>query len=180
MIMKKYLLTVICAIMGCVSAMAGDDIKLAEGSISSLKDGGLGCVVTDMTDTQFDNKKPLRQDQRFADVDSQLEECAREFVREFNDNSKKFKMTENADEAQYEFLVKITNLDVFVHVMSFKGGVGIKLWGTITIKDKNTGSNVAVYSIDEEGNSGFTYQIALEEGFEGMAKFLAKRIKKGK
>lgn len=89
-------------------------------------------------------------------------------------------MTKNADEAQYEIIVKITNLDTFVNVMSFKGGVGIKLWGTIVIKNKATGENVAVFKIDEEGNSGFTYQIALEEGFEGIAKYLAKRIKKGK
>ena len=103
-----------------------------------------------------------------------------EFVREFNDNAKKFKMTENADDAQYEFIVTITNLDVFVNVMSFKGGIGIKLWGSIVIKDKATGSDVATYEIDEEGNSSVTYMLALEEGFEGIAKFLAKRINKGK
>lgn len=168
------------ALVGCVTAMAGDDIKLIDGSVAPLKDGGMGCIVIDMADTQFDNKKPLRKDERFANVDEQIPECTKEFVREFNENSKKFNMTENDDEAQYEFIIKITNLDVFVNVMSFKGGVGIKLWGTISIKEKSTGNNVAVFSINEESNSGFTYQIALEEGFEGIAKYLAKRIKKGK
>lgn len=178
--MKKYLLTVLLAIVGCVTAMARDEIKLTEGSVVPLKEGGIASVVIDMADTKFDNKMPLRQDDRFADVDNQIPECSREFVREFNDNTKKFTMTNNADEAQYEFIVKITNLDTFVNVMSFKGGVGIKLWGSITIKNKTTGENVAVFTMDEEDNSGFTYQIALEEGFEGIAKYLAKRIKKGK
>lgn len=178
--MKKYLLTMLFAIVCCVTALAGDDIKLSEGSVAPLKDGGVASLVIDMADTQFDNKMPLRKDERFADVDSQLPECASEFVREFNENTKKFTMTKNPDEAQYEFIVKITNLDTFVNVMSFKGGVGIKLWGTITIKNKATGENVAVFKMDEEGNSGFTYQVALEEGFEGIAKYLAKRIKKGK
>ncbi|MDE6246264.1 MAG: hypothetical protein K2M41_00270 [Muribaculaceae bacterium] len=178
--MKKYLLTLIVAIAGCMAAMAGDDIKLTSGSIASLKDGGVGCVTIDMKDTQFDNKKPLRRDERFANIDQDLPECASEFVREFNDNSKKFRMTEKAEEAEYEFIVKITNLDTFINVMSFKGGIGIKLWGSVTIKKKATGEEVAVYTIDEESNSGFTYQIAVEEGFEGIAKFLAKRIKKGK
>lgn len=178
--MKKYLLTMLLALVGCVTAMAGDDIKLTDGSVAPLKDGGIGCVVIDMADTKFDNKQPLRKDARFANVDEQLPECTKEFIREFNENSKKFRMTDNADEAQYEFIIKITNLDVFVNVMSFKGGVGIKLWGTITIKEKASGNNVAVFSIDEEGNSGFNYQIALEEGYEGIAKYLAKRIKKGK
>ncbi|WP_285826927.1 hypothetical protein [Bacteroides acidifaciens] len=178
--MKKCLLTMLLAIVGCVTVMAGDDIKLSEGSVAPLKEGGVASLVIDMADTQFDNKTPLRKDGRFANVDEQLPECTKEFIREFNENTKKFTMTANADEAQYEIIVIITNLDTFVNVMSFKGGVGIKLWGTITIKNKATGENVAVFSINEEGNSGFTYQIALEEGFEGIAKYLAKRIKKGK
>lgn len=178
--MKKYLFTMLLALVGCMTAMAGDEIKLTEGSIAALKDGGTGSVVIDMADTKFDNKMPLRKDGRFADVDSQIPECTSEFIREFNDNTKKFTLTKDAADAQYEFIVKITNLDVFVNVMSFKGGVGIKLWGSVTIKNKADGKNVAVFTIDEEDNSGFTYQVALEEGFEGIAKYLAKRIKKGK
>lgn len=178
--MKKYLLTMLLAVVGCMAAMAGDEISLTEGSIASLKNGGVGCVTIDMADTKFDNKKPLRKDDRFRNVDEQIPECASEFVREFNDNTKKFTMTENAGDAQYEFIVKITNLDTFINVMSFKGGIGIKLWGEVTIMDKKNNSKVAVFTIDEEDNSGMTYQIALEEGFEGIAKYLAKRIKKGK
>lgn len=178
--MKKILVAMLFAFAGCISAMAGDDIKLKEGSIAGLSAGGVGTVTIDMKDTKFDNKKPLRKDERFRNIDEDLPECTSEFIREFNDNSKKFKLTENAGDAQYEFLVTITNLDVFVNVMSFKGGVGVKMWGTVTIKDKKSGSNVAVYSIDEYDNSGFTYQVAVEETFEGIAKFLAKKIKKGK
>lgn len=178
--MRKVFFTMLLAIVGCLSAMAGDDIKLTEGSVASLKDGGVGCVTIDMTDTQFDNKMPLRQDERFADIDAQLPECKSEFIREFNENAKKFRLTSNDNEAEYEFIVKITNFDTFVQLMSFKGGVGVKFWGTITIKNKKTGENVAVFKINEEGNSGMTYNLAVEEGFEGIAKFLAKKINKGK
>lgn len=178
--MKKYLITMLLAIVGCVTAMAGDDIKLSSGSVAPLKDGGVGCVVLDVAEAQFDNKKPLKQDERFANIDEQIPECTKEFIREFNDNAKKFKMTDNADEAKYLFTVKITNLDTFVNVMSFKGGVGIKVWGTITITEKATGNSVAIFNIEEEGNSGMTYNIAVEETFEGIAKFLAKKINKGK
>lgn len=178
--MKKVILTMLLAIIGCVAAVAGDEIKLTSGSIAPLKNGGTGIVLINMDDTKFDNKRPLRKDERFVNVDEQLPECTLEFVREFNENTKAFRLTDKADEAQYEFDVTITNLDVFVSVMSFKGGVGIKLWGNVTIKEKATGNEVAVFAIDEESNSGFTYAIALEEGFEGIAKYLAKRIKKGK
>lgn len=133
--MKKVILTMLLAIVGCAAAMAGDDIKLTSGSIASLKNGGTGIVLINMDDTQFDGKKPLRKDERFANVDEQLPECTREFIREFNENTKAFKLTDNADEAQYEFDVTITNLDVFVNVMSFKGGVGIKLWGSVKITE---------------------------------------------
>ncbi|MDE6393462.1 MAG: hypothetical protein K2L59_09390 [Muribaculaceae bacterium] len=178
--MKKYLLTALFAVMGCLAVMAGDDIKLTEGSIASLKEGGVASLVIDMADAKYDNKMPLREDGRFANVDDQLPECASEFIREFNKNSKNFLMTADEAEAQYQFVVKITNLDTYVNVMSFKGGVGIKLWGSVTIKKKSTGETVALFTIDEENNSGFNYPLALEEGFEGIAKYLAKRIKKGK
>lgn len=161
-------------------AKADDEIKLTSGSIASLKSGGIGMVEINLDDTKFDNKEPLRQDSRFSNVDKDVPEYKREFVREFNENTKLFKMTENPDSAQYVFNVNITNLDVYVSVMSFKGGVGIKLWGDIVIKEKATGTEVAIFVIDEENNSGMTYSVALEEGFEGIAKYLAKRIKKGK
>lgn len=178
--MKKVILTILLAIVGCVAAIAGDEIKLSSGSVATLKDGGTGCVVLDIAKAKFDNKKPLKQDERFANVGSQIPECTKEFIREFNEKAKKFKMTDKAKEAKYLFTVKITNVDTYVNVMSFKGGVGIKLWGSVTIKEKATNKEIAVYTIDEEDNSGFTYQIALEEAFEGIAKFLAKRINKGK
>ena len=72
--MKKYLLTLIVAIAGCMAAMAGDDIKLTSGSIASLKDGCVGCVTIDMAETTFDNKKPLRRDERFANIDQDIPE----------------------------------------------------------------------------------------------------------
>ncbi len=178
--MKKLIITVFLITVGWLSAIAGDEIKLTEGSLSSLKDGGVGCVVIDIKDTTFDNKMPLRKDDRFREIDDYIPECTKEFVREFNDNTKKFTMTENVDEAKYEFLVKIDNLDTYINVMSFKGGIGIKVWGSITITDIATGHQVAAFDIDEENNSGFTYNIAVEETFEGIAKFLAKKIKKGK
>ena len=178
--MKKYLLTIMLAIVACAAAFAGDEIKLTEGSVASLKEGGVGCVSLNMKDTKFDNKMPLRQDARFANIDVQMDNFKSEFIREFNDNSKKFSLTANDADAKYEFIVDITNLDTYINVMSFKGGIGIKLWGSITIKNKATGENVAVFTIDEEDNSGFNYDLAVEEGFEGIAKFLAKRIKKGK
>ena len=178
--MKQIILSILFVLIGCMAAMAGDNIKLQEGSIASLKDDGVASLIIDMTDTQFDNKKPLRDDERFADVDKNLPEYSSEFVREFNENAKKFKMTNDDADAQFQILVKITNLDVFVRVMSFKPGQGIKLWGTVTIKNKVSGENVAVFELDGETNAGFTYNLALEEGFEGIAKFLAKRINKGK
>lgn len=178
--MKRFIYMVLLAVIGCASAFAGDEIYLKSGSVASLKDGGTGCVIIDMSDTKYDNKMPLRKDERYIGVDDYMPELKKEFVREFNDNSKNFKLTENDADAQYEFYVKFTNLDTFINVMSFKGGIGIKLWGSITIKNKATGEEVAVYDIVEEDNSGFTYMLALEEGCEGISKFLAKRIKKGK
>lgn len=59
--MNKLIITVFLITVGWLSAIAGDEIKLTEGSLSSLKDGGVGCVVIDIKDTKFDNKMPLRR-----------------------------------------------------------------------------------------------------------------------
>jgi hypothetical protein len=85
------------------------------------------------------------------------------------------------DEAagNYKFVIDVTNLDVYVTMFSFKGGVATKIWGTLTIKDASD-NNVAVIQLKEFESSGFTYNISLEETFEVLAKNLAKRINKGK
>ena len=37
------------AIVGCVTVMAGDDIKLSEGSVAPLKEGGVASLVIDLS-----------------------------------------------------------------------------------------------------------------------------------
>jgi hypothetical protein len=88
-------------------------------------------------------------------------------------------MTNDASEANYKFLLEVTNLDVFAQFFSFKGGVATKIWGTLTILNE-AGDKVAVITLTEFESSGFTYSISLEETFEVFAKNLAKRINKGK
>lgn len=176
--MKKALASLMLILMGCFSALAWDGFKITGGSIAPLKEGGTATVSINMADCQFDNKMPLREDSRFADVDKNIPEFESEFVREYNEHTKKFRMVKSGD-ADYRFIINVTNLDVFVNLFSFKGGVGTKIWGTMIILDKE-GNQVAEITLKEFESSGMTYAISLEETFEVFAKDFAKRVNKGK
>lgn len=159
--------------------MANHDLKLTEGSLASLKEGGNAVVIINMDETMFDNKVPLREDSRFSDVDNNIPEYRSEFCREFNEYGKKFHMVPDQLKADYTIKIDVKNLDVYVTLFSFKGGVATKIWGTLTIQNSE-GEDIAVIALNEFESSGMTYSISLEETFEVLAKNLAKRINKGK
>lgn len=177
--MKRSIISFVLMVVGYVCAFAGHDFELVNGSVAPLKDGGIATVTINMDKTTFDSKKPLREDERFANVDSHIPEFQSEFVREFNEHAKKFKMTKEAASEAYKFIIDVDNLDVYISVFSFKGGVATKIWGTLTIKNA-ADESVAAFKLDEFESSGFTYDVSLEETFEVLAKHLAKRINKGK
>lgn len=177
--MKRTIISLAVAIIGCISVFANHDVKVIEGSLAPLKDGGKATITINMNETTFDSKMPLREDERFADVDKYIPEFQSEFNREFNEHSKKFQMVTTDAPTDYKFILDVTNLDVYVTFFSFKGGVATKIWGTLTIKN-DSDENIAVIELKEFESSGFTYNISLEETFEVFAKNLAKRINKGK
>lgn len=174
--MKKIIFTFLLAVTCIVSANAGDKLKLVSGNVSSLKDGGTATVVIDLVNTTYDKKIPLRQDARYANIDNQIPNFTSEFIREFNENSKKFKLVEGND-AKYNFIVVVDDLDYHVNVMSFKGGHATKIEGTVFINQGN--ENVAQVIFQHE-STGFTFDLSVEETLEGLAKNLAKKISKGK
>ncbi len=176
--MKKILFTMLLVIVGYTTAFAGDKCELTKGSLSTLKNGGIATVAINMSETMFDNKMPLREDKRFTDVDKNIPEYEKEFVREFNEHAKKFQLTQSTSDADYKIAINVKNLDVFVTVMSFKGGVATKIWGTLTISKGN--EIIAEFTLDAWESSGMTYSVSLEETYETLAKYLAKRINKGK
>lgn len=176
--MKKFLFTMLLAITGCITAMAGSDFELREGSFASLKDGGTAVVTINMTDTKFDNKMPLREDGRFANVDELIPGYLSEFIKEFNKRSKKMSAVSSGD-AQYTIDINITNLDVYVKVWPITIPA-TKLWGTATVINNSTGEKVVVADITELEGMGGTYAISTESALENIAEELAKHIKKGK
>lgn len=174
--MKKFVLTFLMSMVAIFAANAGDKLKLVEGSVAALKDVGTATVVLDFSKTTYDKKIPLRKDARYANIDSQIPNFTSEFIREFNENSKNFKLVEKGN-ADYKFKVVVDDLDYHVNVMSFKGGHATKLEGYILIyKGKE---NVAKVEFQHE-STGFTFDLSVEETIEGLAKNLAKKTSKGK
>ncbi len=177
--MKRIIIPTLIMLLCNISAFAGHDMKITSGSLTPLKEGGVATVSINMDDTMFDNKMPLREDSRFADIDKYIEEFKSEFAREFNEHSKKFRLTkEDETDCEYKFTVNVTNLDVYITLFSFKGGVATKIWGTLTVSKGD--EVITVITLNAFESSGLTYAISLEETFEVFAKNLAKRINKGK
>ncbi len=177
--MKRTIISLALAIIGCMAVFANHDVNVVAGSLAPLKDGGNATITINMNETTFDSKMPLREDERFSDVDKYIPEFQSEFVREFNEHAKKFQMVNGEATTDYKFIIDVTNMDVYVTFFSFKGGVASKIWGTLTITNA-ADEKIAVIELKEFESSGFTYNISLEETFEVLAKNLAKRINKGK
>ena len=101
--MKKLMLVMLTLVLGGLSAMAGDKLEVVSGSIASLKNStDAAFVKLDMTNTTYDKKKPVRKDARFANIDNNLDDWTSEFVREFNENSKAFRLTDTDQNAAYK------------------------------------------------------------------------------
>lgn len=173
--MKKILAILLLSVV-TATCYAGDKLKLVSGDVSSFKNGGTATVVIDFTNTTYDKKKPLRKDTRYTNIDNLIPNFTEEFVREFNENSKKFQLMESGN-AEYKMTVVVDDLDYHVNVMSFKGAHATELEGTITFtKD---GETVAKINFEHESTS-VTFDLSIEETLEGLAKNLAKKLSKGK
>lgn len=174
--MKKIIFTLLIACTAVLSTYAGDKLEVISGSIAEMKNGGTASVELDMQNTTYDHQYPIREDYRYTRIDVLLPDFTSEFIREFNENSKKFRLSIDGEQ-QYQIKVIVDDLDMHVNVMSFKGSIATELEGTIEIyKGEESVAKLKFY----HESSGFNTNISLEETFEGLAKNLAKKINKGK
>lgn len=175
--MKKYIFTLLMALCLGFSAQAGDDLALKSGSLKPLKEGGIGVVNFDFEGAKYDDKKALTAE--YSNLNQLIENMIPEFIREFNEEAKKFRLVKETKDECYSINVKITNMDRYVNVMGWKPGTTTKLFGNMTILDPK-GETVATLKIDDLQNTGVTVDLSFEEAFEELAETLAKKINKAK
>lgn len=179
--MKKYLLTMLIALMGCMAAMAGNPLKVSEGSLKGLKkESGKIFVTLNFDGAKWDGKKELRS--HYPNLDELVKMAFPEFEEEFNDECKNFNVTSTEADAKYVVTVKIDNMDSYYRAFTWgMPGHETKMWGKITIVDRESGETVAVLTIDElDGGGNPSVDRSFVDAFDKLGSELASRFNKGK
>lgn len=172
--MKKYLLTLLLVLVGCLTAMAGSDIKVTEGNKKFLKTAeGNAVLVFDWDGATFDNKEPLTS--KFSNLEELKKVAWNGFAETFNEKSKKVKVVADEANAKYKFAMKVTNMDQYFKVMGFVPGNATKVWGTMTITDLSTGEVLAIIEVKEvNGGANPSPDGSFSDCFEELAKQVSK------
>ncbi len=172
--MKKCLFTVLLALVGSLTAMAGLDIKVIEGDKKFMKSAsGDVVLVFDWEGATYDNKMPLEQ--QFTDLERLKPLAWYGFVEVFNEKAKNMKVVKDEAAAKYKFAMKVTNMDRYIKVMGFIPGPATKVWGTLTVTDLSNGEVIAVIQVTEvDGGANPSPDGSFSDCFEELAKQVTK------
>lgn len=172
--MKKYLFTVLLALVGSLTAMAGLDIKVIEGDKKFMKSAsGDVVLVFDWEGATYDNKMPLES--QFTDLERLKPHAWYGFVEVFNEKAKNMKIVKDEAAAKYKFAMKVTNMDRYIKVMGFVPGPATKVWGTLTVTDLSNGEVIAVIQVTEvDGGANPSPDGSFSDCFEELAKQMTK------
>lgn len=178
--MKKTILAILLAVFTIVPALAKDEIQVKDGTFKNFK-GMSGNIVLsiDLSQAQYDKKKPLKQE--YPNLDQLMARVVSEYISEFNNECKNFKILENASNAgdAVKMNIKVNNMDRYVNVFAWKPGVTTKMYGTFSLIDSK-GNVLVAGEIDDLQNEGVGNDQSFEECFEELAESLAKKINKAK
>lgn len=172
--MRKVIISMLLVLVGCMTAMAGSDIKVIEGNKKFLKTAeGNAVLVFDWDGATFDNKQPLAE--KFSNLEGLKKIAWSGFEETFNEKSKKVKIVADENGAKYRFSMKVTNMDQYFKVMGFIPGNATKVWGTLTVTDLSTGEVLAVIEVKEvNGGANPSPDGSLSDCFEELAKQVSK------
>jgi len=146
--------------------------KSGDKKFFKTADGGALLEVT-YEGATYDDRMPLTE--KYSNIDEKTKISYDGFVEEFSERSKKVNIVDNAKDAKYKFTIKVTKVDEFFNVMGFIPGPCIRVWGTFTVTDLSTGSEVLVVDIDEiDGGSAPTPDRAFNDTFGELGKKIVK------
>ena len=149
--MKK-VFSALMAMMFSVATFAGNPLKVVSSSValkSFMKEQATANLVIDWKNAKFDNKKSaaseFNKDDDYAFIQK---DCAEKFIEGFNAKSKGIKLEQGKKDADYKFVITVTNLDTFINVMGWGAPTEAKMWGNLKITNAK-GETIADINIDE-------------------------------
>lgn len=113
-------------LVGCMTAMAGSDIKVTEGNKKFLKTAeGNAILVFDWEGATFDNKEPLAS--KFSNLEELKNVAWNGFTETFNEKCKKVIIVADETNVKYKSAMKVTNIDQYFKVIGFVPGNATKV-----------------------------------------------------
>lgn len=172
--MKKILCAMLLAIGGCMTAMAGSDIRVTEGDKKFLKTvRGNAELVFNWDEATFDNTEPLSS--KFSNLEELKKVAWNGFAETFNEKSSNVKVVRGGSDIQYRFLMKVSNMDQYFKVMGFIPSPATKVWGEMIVTDITTGDVIAKIEVKEvDGGANPSPDGTFSDCFEELAKQVSK------
>ena len=170
--MKQILLT-IALVMISVCAFADNSTKVTEGNASFLKKEATANVVFNWDKAEWDNGRETLKEHWGDDYDKTTKRGEEAFVRCFNENSKKVKISDAP--AQYRIEVNMGNIDYFFSAMSFVPGHKHRVSAIINVIDTATGNKVCTITVDaRKGGRDFVVSDSFVKAMEQVGEDVAK------
>lgn len=171
--MKRTMMTAILAV-AAVIAFAANPLKVLNGDKKLFKTAEGTCLLEVIYDgASYDGKMPLTE--KYADIPSKTKISYDGFIEEFSERNNKVTFVKTAAEAKYRMTIKVTKVDEFINVMGFIPGPCIRVWGTLTVTDTNSGETLLTVNINEiDGGSAVSTDRAFNDTFGELGKRIAK------
>lgn len=169
--MKKFVLSLMLMFIGCIYAVAGDNVRLVSGSTAILKDSGVKAeIVYDWAGATWDNHQPLKEHfESEIEYNNLVENFEEMYFSFFNQKSKGLKLTH--DQEPIKMVVKIKAFD---HAWQGFSGMEATFYGTISIIDSSEDKTLCEIKVhDLEG--GTTIK-GVDEAYKRLIEKLAKKI----
>lgn len=168
--MKKTI-TIIALLVISTLTFAGKPLKVKSGNINFLKEDAVAKIEMDYSNTTWEKKNSYKE---FCaeEYDGRVEQSGISFIEGFNTTSKALKLTNSDEEAQYTLVVHVADLErKFQDIAYFY----IRVCGTITVMNNQTGEEVCEIEIDKlSGSASFVPNDRLASCFKTLGVKLAK------
>ena len=168
--MKKAI-TVLALLFVSTLTFAGKPLKVSSGSLDFLKEGAVAKLEMDYSNTTWERKKSYEVFCEDA-YNDRVEQSAVAVMTGFNNASRQLKITDSQEDAKYTITVHVADLE---RKMWDIAELYIRVVGTITVVDNETGEEVCVIEIDKlKGNASYVPDARLFSCFQTLGMKLAK------
>lgn len=168
--MKK-IVTIMALLVISTLTFAGKPLQVKKGNLDFLKDDAIAKVEMDYSQTTWEKDRAYDE---FCgeDYEPRVAQSKEAFIQGFNSKSESLKLTDDDDQVKYTITVHVGDLErkMFDIAMFY-----IRIVGSITVVDNETGEEVCTIEIDKlKGYSSYVPDTRLYSCFLTLGQNFAK------